>query len=241
MGIVPPAAALLLLIEGLIPANRKKIADNKALMTKARKWVGNEQYMALAAAAGVFASKPKAQDGTDTGDVNHMTGSEADTFITAAMSGVPHLKTYLEEAVAAGRKGDGFIAVLDDDDWNAVYPEEFPSEPVGSQEETTTNAFVSNVPWRVRRTPGPPRASSRASMSSPPRPPPAPRWTCCASPSATPATGPSMGPFCSGRRPSATTRTPRISRTRCAPRSPAGSGRPGTRGHPPPPYPSRSA
>lgn len=136
---------LISLLETLIPGNRKKIADSKTLMTKARKWVGNEQYMALAAAAGVFASKPTAKDGKPTGDVNHMTGSEADTFIKTAMSGVPHLKVYLEEAVAAGRKGDGFIAVLDDDDWNAVYPEEFPSEPVGSEDETTTNAFVSNV------------------------------------------------------------------------------------------------
>lgn len=137
---------LVALLESMTPQQRKTIADDKPLMTKARSWVGNHQYMALAAAAGVFAAKPgTAPDGTASKDVNHMSGSEADEFIKTAMAAVPHLKAYLEEAVAAGRKGDGFIAVLDDEDWNAVYPQEFPDEAIGSDDERYTNAFVSNV------------------------------------------------------------------------------------------------
>lgn len=120
--------------------DRAKISQDKDLMAKGRTYVGPKEYISLLAAVGMYTPK-STKDGKKQN--MHMTGAEADVFIRENMGAIPHLKPYLDEAVKAGKQGEGFIATLDQSDWNLVYAEEFPDEAIGSEDETSTNAFAS--------------------------------------------------------------------------------------------------
>jgi hypothetical protein len=127
-------------LKGLSTADRTKISQDKDLIAKGRTYVGPKEYISLLAAVGMYTPKTK-KDGTKKS--MHMTGAEADVFIRDNMGAIPHLKPYLDEAVKAGKQGEGFIATLDKSDWDLVYVEEFPDEAIGSDDEKYTNAFAS--------------------------------------------------------------------------------------------------
>jgi len=88
------------------------------------------------------------------GAVAHLSGAEADFTIQQALGAVPHLKTYLEEAVQAGKRGAGGFAVVGNEDFDKVYASEFGPAPIagdGSEpmdraryrmDKQKTNAFI---------------------------------------------------------------------------------------------------
>lgn len=103
---------------------RKPIWSDAALMSKAHTAVGKIDFMALVVELGM----------TYSGNVPHKTGAEADKLIR------DKLGKYVAEAVKAGVKVEGQIAVLDDATWKKVYTAQFPKDK--PEEELETNAFV---------------------------------------------------------------------------------------------------
>jgi hypothetical protein len=71
-----------------------------------------------------------------------MSGAEVDTFFVDATrrSELTHLKPFLVAAVNAGRKADGYLAVVGPADWTLTYTCEF-GDPVGRGLERGTNGF----------------------------------------------------------------------------------------------------
>lgn len=103
---------------------RKPIWSDAPLMSKARKAVGEVDFMALVAVLGM----------TYSGTVPHKTGAEADKLIREKLG------KYVAEAVKAGVTVEGQVAVLDDATWKKVYKTQFPTDT--PDEEQETNAFV---------------------------------------------------------------------------------------------------
>ncbi len=123
---------------------RKVAASNKKLMAQAKTYVGDHEYMSLVAAVSMYAQKYDLATGKGTGKSHHMSGAEADTFIKDNLAAIPHLKPYLEAAVAAGKKADGFVAVVGQDDWAAIYAEQYGGKNALT-DGANTNAFIANT------------------------------------------------------------------------------------------------
>lgn len=121
---------------------RAAISEDLALMAKARTFVGDHEYMSLVTAVSM-ARKPAAKKGKAAG-VEHMSGAEADTMIQTELKKLPHLKPFLEAAVAAGKKADGFVAVVDEKDWDLIYGTQYAGK-TASVDGLSTNAFIANT------------------------------------------------------------------------------------------------
>jgi len=105
-------------------------------------------------AAGQHASVLSALGVHTQGTVAHLSGAEADLTIRQALGAVPHLKTYLEEAVLAGKRGAGGFAVVGSEDFDKVYASEYGAAPTLSDgsspmeraryrmDKEKTNAFI---------------------------------------------------------------------------------------------------
>ena len=95
------------------------------------------------------------------GTVAHLSGAEADLTIRQALGAVPHLKTYLEEAVLAGKRGAGGFAVVGSEDFDKVYASEYGAAPTLSDGSSPTE-MESAVPVRWTR-----RRRTRSSRPNP--------------------------------------------------------------------------
>ena len=137
------------LLTSMTPDGRAKIANDRALMAKAQAYVGPHEFMTLVAAVGM-SYKPPAKKGkkgapAPAPTVKHMSGAEADSFIQENMTKVVHLKRFIAAAVGAGKKAEGFVAVVGQEDWEAVYGQQYDKDEVGTDDELTTNAFIANT------------------------------------------------------------------------------------------------
>ncbi|WP_263731328.1 DUF4157 domain-containing protein [Cellulomonas sp. SG140] len=130
--------ALRQLINTFSTAEKKSIADDPAAMAKGRAHLGDLYYMSLLAAVNMAKQKTK-KDGTKV--KHHLTGAEADEFIRTNIEDYPHIKPFIATAVAAGKKGEGYVASISPEDWAIVYGVEFPTDSVA--EEQSTNAYAS--------------------------------------------------------------------------------------------------
>lgn len=130
--------ALRVLINTFSTAEKKSIADDPAVMAKGRAHLGDLYYMSLLAAVNMAKQKTK-KDGTKV--KHHLTGAEADEFIKTNIEDYPHIKPFIETAVAAGKKGEGYVASISPEDWAIVYGVEFPND--SAEEEQSTNAYAS--------------------------------------------------------------------------------------------------
>ena len=72
---------------------------------------------------------------------HHLTGAEADEFIRTNIKDYGHLKPFVEAAVGAGKKGEGYVASISPEDWAIVYGVEFPTD--SEAEQKSTNAYAS--------------------------------------------------------------------------------------------------
>lgn len=139
------------MLRAMSPADRSAIATDKKLMKNGRTFVGGNEYRSLLAAVGTYhlptkkAIKAAKKEGENA--PVHMDGREADGFIRRNMGAISHLKKYIDSAVDSGKQAEGFIAVVSGKQWNDIYETEFDDEPVGSDDELLTNAYVatSNV------------------------------------------------------------------------------------------------
>jgi hypothetical protein len=121
-------------VKGMSADEKKTIWEDDDLMESTKVYVGGLDFQMMAAALGM----------THTGGtVEHKSGSEVDRLIKKYLGELPHLKDLIDAAVKAGKQADGFIAVLDKENWERVYESEFPSEPIGSTPEKNTNAYTS--------------------------------------------------------------------------------------------------
>ena len=125
-------AELRAIMTGLSEPQRRTLWSDDALMAKARVYLGGVEFMGLAASLGM----------AHQGSVAHKSGTEVDAVIRTCLGTGP-LKPFVEAAVGKGRQAEGFVAILDNANWARVYESEFPSEPVGSEDELDTNAFTS--------------------------------------------------------------------------------------------------
>jgi hypothetical protein len=132
--------ALRRMLSMMTPEQRRTISADPELMARTREFIGPQEYISFLAAAGTYTMMTR----TDGSQVAlHMSGAEADTFISAALDSIGHLAPYLESAAKAGRRGDGYVAVVNDEDWKIVYPLDFPDSAIGSALEQAIEAFTS--------------------------------------------------------------------------------------------------
>ncbi|HUX70379.1 MAG TPA: hypothetical protein VMV41_07705, partial [Cellulomonadaceae bacterium] len=117
---------------------KQSIANDGAAMAIGRAHLGDLYYMSLLAAVDMAKKKTKS-NGTKV--KHHLTGAEADEFITTNIEDYPHIKPFIAAAVNAGKKGEGYVASISPEDWAIVYGVEFPTDSV--EEEQSTNAYAS--------------------------------------------------------------------------------------------------
>jgi hypothetical protein len=120
------------------------LATNEDFVEEMTTYVGEANRATVLSALGVHTQ----------GTVAHLGGAEADFTIQEALGAVPHLKTYLEEAVQAGKRGAGGFAVVGGENFDKVYASEFGAAPTlldGSSpmdraryrmDKEKTNAFI---------------------------------------------------------------------------------------------------
>ena len=107
-------------------AEKKEIATDPAAMAKGRTHLGDLHYMSLLAAVDTNVKKTDKVDSSK--NKHHLTGAEADEFIRTNIEDYPHLKPFVEAAVGAGKKGEGYVASISPEDWAIVYGVEFPTD-----------------------------------------------------------------------------------------------------------------
>ncbi len=117
---------------------KQSIANDGAAMAIGRAHLGDLYYMSLLAAVDMAKKKTKSNGAKVK---HHLTGAEADEFITTNIEDYPHIKPFIAAAVSAGKKGEGYVASISPEDWAIVYGVEFPTDSVA--EEQSTNAYAS--------------------------------------------------------------------------------------------------
>ena len=132
--------ALRVIINGFSGAEKQAISTDPAAMAKGRTHLGDLYYMSLLAAVDTNVKKTDKVD-TSKKTKHHLTGAEADEFIRTNIEDYPHLKPFVEAAVGAGKKGEGYVASISPEDWAIVYGVEFPSD--SEAEQKSTNAYAS--------------------------------------------------------------------------------------------------
>jgi hypothetical protein len=134
----PSLDQLLLLIDSATTEEKKKAADDDAFLAKARSALDEDTYLALLPALGVHRQPTKPQ--LSQGGAAHTTGPEPDKVIRQ------HLQQYVADAVRAGRKVEGEVSVVGDEDfqkafdrqWVRAAGQRFP----GKKAKEVCNAFV---------------------------------------------------------------------------------------------------
>lgn len=114
-------------VEAASQADRDSISSDAKLLKTARDKLGDDDYLTLLTKLRVFKAGKTAED-----KKSHTKADVADKYIR------DNLAAYVKEAVKAGRKVEGQVAVIDADDWKLAYDKEFGNDG----EEATTNAFV---------------------------------------------------------------------------------------------------
>lgn len=140
--------SLRVMLSALTPEERETISTDPKLMKKARRFIGNHEYMSLAAAVGMSYKPPakgKKKGAPAPVGPQHMSGLEADVFIQTNMGKIAHLKPFLDTAIGAGKKADGFVATVGEEDWELIYKTQNPDEDFDDDEQRTTNAFIANT------------------------------------------------------------------------------------------------
>ena len=131
--------ALRVIINGFSGAEKQAISTDPDAMAKGRTHLGDLYYMSLLAAVDTNVKKT---DKVDTSKKkHHLTGAEADEFIRTNIEDYPHLKPFVEAAVGAGKKGEGYVASISPEDWAIVDGVEFPTD--SEAEQKSTNAYAS--------------------------------------------------------------------------------------------------
>jgi hypothetical protein len=130
--------ALRVLTNAFSAAEKASVATDAALMAKGRVHLGDLHYMSLLAAVDTNVQKTE-PDGAKV--KHHLTGAEADTFITTNIKDYPHLKPFIQAASDAGKKGEGYVASVSPADWAIVFGVEVPG--VTDAFQKTVNAFTS--------------------------------------------------------------------------------------------------
>jgi len=131
--------ALRQLINTFSPEEKKSIADDRAAMAVGRAHLGDLYYMSLLAAVDMAKKKTKSNGKKVS---HHLTGAEADRFILTNIESYPHIKPFIMAAANAGKKGEGYVASVSQEDWAVVYAAQFPGDSV--KDEQSTNAYVGN-------------------------------------------------------------------------------------------------
>lgn len=114
-------------IEAAPQSERDVVWNDGTLMGDLKTKLGNDEYLNMQPILGVFKPGTTAEDGK-----SHTRADKADQFIRQ------HLSSFVGEAVKAGRKVEGQVAVVDGTEWADAYKREFGDDG----EENTTNAFV---------------------------------------------------------------------------------------------------
>ncbi|GEK22984.1 eCIS core domain-containing protein [Cellulomonas xylanilytica] len=136
--------ALRVIINGFSGAEKKAISTDPDAMAKGRAHLGDLYYMSLLAAVDTNVMKTDDVDATKK-TKHHLTGAEADEFIKTNIEDYPHLKPFIEAAVGAGKKGEGYVASISPEDWAIVYGVEFPHDSQEEQEDTNAYASTKNA------------------------------------------------------------------------------------------------
>ncbi|MDQ0372490.1 eCIS core domain-containing protein [Cellulomonas humilata] len=131
--------ALRVIINGFSGAEKQEISTDPGAMAKGRTHLGDLYYMSLLAAVDTNVKKTDKVDSSKK--KHHLTGAEADEFIRTNIEDYPHLKPFVEAAVGAGKKGEGYVASISPEDWAIVYGVEFPTD--SKAEQKSTNAYAS--------------------------------------------------------------------------------------------------
>ncbi|MCV2395226.1 DUF4157 domain-containing protein [Actinotalea sp. M2MS4P-6] len=131
--------ALRPLISTFDGATKKTIAADADLMAKGRAHLGDLYYMSLLAAVDMYRQRTTTQGQKVN---HHLSGAEADQFITTNVNDYPHIKPFITEASAAGKKGEGYVATVSPEDWAIVYAAQNPDATASS--EARVNAFIGN-------------------------------------------------------------------------------------------------
>lgn len=132
--------ALRVIINGFSGAEKQAISTDPDAMAKGRTHLGDLYYMSLLAAVDTNVKKTDKVDPSKK-TKHHLTGAEADEFIRTNIEDYPHLKPFVEAAVGAGKKGEGYVASISPEDWAIVYGVEFPTD--SEAEQKSTNAYAS--------------------------------------------------------------------------------------------------
>lgn len=132
--------ALRVIINGFSGAEKQAISTDPEAMAKGRVHLGDLYYMSLLAAVDTNVKKTDKVDPSKK-TKHHLTGAEADEFIRTNIEDYPHLKPFVEAAVGAGKKGEGYVASISPEDWAIVYGVEFPTD--SEAEQKSTNAYAS--------------------------------------------------------------------------------------------------
>ncbi|WP_372728446.1 DUF4157 domain-containing protein [Nocardioides sp.] len=141
--------ALRVQLAALTTEQRTAISTDRAIMDKARAFVGDHEYMSLVTAVGMAHRAPAGGAAGGAGGAGgaagpqHLSGGEADAFIREEMAKLGHLKPFIDAAVKAGKQAEGFVATVGDEDFTRIYETQNPTKTaaVGGRR---TNAFIAN-------------------------------------------------------------------------------------------------
>ncbi len=114
-------------IEAASQDERTLAWKSSLLMKSARKNMGTDPYLNMLPLLGMFKKGKTAED-----KKSHTRADKADQHIRK------YLEPYVGEAVKAGKKVEGQVAVVDGKDWKDAYDREFGNDGL----EDSTNAFV---------------------------------------------------------------------------------------------------
>ncbi len=128
-------------IEAVPQSARDAVWQNAKLMTKAKRNLDLDTYLALLPALRVFnAPETTIEEGSGKW-TSHMPSMEADQEIKG------YLQTIAMEAITRGRRVEGEVSVVGDSDWNLAFERQW--KPFGYDDPTICNAFVDvNQPKR---------------------------------------------------------------------------------------------
>jgi hypothetical protein len=141
----PSIGQLQSIIGSVSAAERQKVAGDDALLARAKAALDEDTYLGLLPALGVHKQPTKPQ--LSQGGTAHTTGPDADKAIRA------HLQQYVADAVKAGRKVEGEVSVVGDEDFQQAFDRQWiraAGQNFGGKKAwEVCNAFVDvNLPKR---------------------------------------------------------------------------------------------
>ena len=144
-GAKPPIEQLQKIIDSATPEQRKQAADDQAFLARAKKELDEDTYLGLLPALGVY-NKPTTSS-LSQGGSKHTSAADADRVIRDG------LQRYLVDAIKAGRKVEGEVSVVGDEDFQMAFDRQWvrgAGQSFGGQKAwEVCNAFVDvNLPKR---------------------------------------------------------------------------------------------